>query len=93
MNVLTQVKSRYYEIGTQLRINDINEIRDRRTNYTIAMTSVIEEWLKGSYNTEKSGLPTWRRLVEVVANSNGGNNNFLAEEIAKAHPGLLYFIV
>ncbi len=83
MNVLTDVKSLYYEIGTQLRVTDLDEIKDRSTNNTIAMTSVIKKWVKGSYNTEKSGLPTWRRLVEVVAHPNGGNNNFLAQEIAK----------
>ncbi len=84
MDELTDVKSRYNEIGTQLRITaDLDEIRTRSPNNTIAMTSVIKEWLKGNYNTEKSGPPTWRRLVEVVANPNGGNNNFLAQEIAK----------
>ena len=87
MNALTDVQSRYYEIGTQLRLRALDTIKNRSTTDTIAMGAVIEEWLNGNYNTKKFGVPTWKKLVEVVANPNGGKNNFIAEKIASDHPG------
>ncbi len=85
MNALTDVRSCYYEIGTQLHLNDLVSIKNRSINDTIAMTSVIENWLKGNYNTTRFGVPTWKMLVEVVAHPNGGKNKFLAERIASEH--------
>ena len=87
MNALTDVQSRYYEIGTQLRLKALDTVKNRSTNDTIAMGEVVEEWLKGNYYTEKLGPPTWKMLVKVVANPNGGNNNSLAKKIANEHPG------
>ncbi len=58
MNALTDVHFRYYEIGTQLHLKGLNEIRTKSTNDTIAMNSVIEEWLMGNYNTTRFGVPT-----------------------------------
>ena len=43
-------------------------------------------WLKHSYNVDKHGPPTWRRLVEAVDKEAGGNNHALAEKIASNHP-------
>ncbi len=89
MNALTDVQFRYYEIGTQLRLKalELEAIKNKSATNTIAMGAVIEEWLKGNYNTDRFGPPTWKMLVEVVANPNGGNNNSLAKIIAKKHPG------
>ncbi len=87
MNALTDVQSRYYEIGTQLHLRVLDTIMSRSTTDAIAMGEVVEEWLKGNYNTTRFGRPTWKMLVKVVANSNGGNNNYLAEKIASQHPG------
>ncbi len=91
VDALTDVKYRYNEIGTQLHLRNLKEIPT--TSNAIAMGGVIEEWLNKNYNTTRFGPPTWRMLVEVVANPNGGNNNALADKIAEEHPGLLYFIV
>ncbi len=85
VNALTDVHCRYYEIGTQLHLKGLNEIRTRNTNDTIAMCEVIENWLKRNYNTTRFGVPTWKMLVEVVAHPNGGKNKFLAERIASEH--------
>ncbi len=85
MNALTDVHFRYYEIGTQLHLKGLNEIRTRSTTDTIAMCEVIENWLNGNYNTTRFGVPTWKKLVEVVAHPNGGKNTFLAERIASEH--------
>ncbi len=87
VNELTDVQSRFYEIGTQLHLKTLEAIKNRSTTDTIAMGAVIEEWLKGNYNTVRFGHPTWKMLVKVVANPNGGNNNSLAMKIASEHPG------
>ncbi len=89
MNALADVLFRYYEIGTflHLRSRILDTIKSRSTTDTIAMVDVVEEWLKGNYNTTRFGPPTWKMLVKVVANPNGGNNNYLAEKIASEHPG------
>ena len=85
VNALTDVQFRYYEIGTQLRLRALEAIKNRSTTDTLAMGSVIEEWLNGNYNTERFGTPTWKKLVEVVANPNGGKNNSEAKKIASDH--------
>ncbi len=87
MNALTDVQSRYYEIGTQLHLKALDTIKNRSPTDTIAMGEVVEEWLKRNYNTEKLGPPTWKVLVKVVANPNGGNNNSLAKKLASEHQG------
>ena len=81
---LTRVLARYYEIGTMLhlRTSALNGIRNRSFSDAMAMSSVIEEWLKMMYDTGRFGPPTWKMLVHVVANPNGGNNNRVAEKIA-----------
>ena len=35
---------------------------------------------------ERFGEPTWRRLVEAVEDSVGGNDRVLAQTIARKHP-------
>ncbi len=87
VNALTDVQSSYYEIGTQLRLRTLDAIKSRSSTDTIAMGAVVGEWLKGNYNTDRFGPPTWKMLVKVVANPNGGNNNYLAKKIANQHPG------
>ena len=47
----------------------------------------LTRWLRGDYDTEKHGRPTWRRLVDAVAISSGGDNHALALDIAKEHKG------
>ena len=41
-----------------------------------------------SFQVERFGRPTWRRLVEAVEDHVGGNNRALAQTIAAEHPGV-----
>ena len=50
------------------------------------MRRIIEDWLKGKYNTAKFGPPTWEALVKAVKAPYGGDNPQLAERIYKDHP-------
>ena len=42
-------------------------------------------WLQHNYDTSCHGLPTWERLVQVIASPAGGNNATLALKIAQQH--------
>ena len=43
---------------------------------------VLDEWLKGNYDTQQFGHPSWRRVCQVTAEPAGGDNRSLALEIA-----------
>ena len=43
---------------------------------------VLDEWLKGNYDTQQLGHPSWRKVCEVTAEPAGGDNRALALEIA-----------
>ena len=51
------------------------------------LRSVLERWVRKGYCVERHGLPTWQKVVEAVARPAGGNDNALAEGIAKSHQG------
>ena len=50
------------------------------------MDDDIGTWLKRAHNEKKHGPPTWRKLVEAIADDIGGQDPAYAEEIAKEHP-------
>ena len=52
------------------------------------LQAVVVKWLQKSYNYQRYGLPTWRMLVESVGDPAGGNNDALAETMAKRHSGM-----
>ena len=51
------------------------------------LLAVVEEWLKGVHNVQKYGHPSWRTLVQAVADPAGGADPALARSIAAKHPG------
>ena len=51
------------------------------------LLTVVEEWLKGVCNVQKYGHPSWRLLVQAVADPIGGANPALAHSIAAKHLG------
>lgn len=72
-------------IGLRLQLSTLDEIC--KLSPGMRMIRVIGSWLKRRYNVEKFGKPTWRTLVEVVANRAAGNDPDLALEIARKYPG------
>ena len=52
----------------------------------------LTRWLRGDYDTKKYGRPTWRSLVDAVANSSGGDDHTLALDIAEKHKGKLMLV-
>ena len=85
---LIPVSARWKSIGIALRVNP--NILDGITakNFSdppACLASLLDEWLKRSYNVKRFGEPTWQRLVEVVGHPAGGDNMVLAREIARRH--------
>ena len=80
------LKTCYYELGIELGLppHELDAIQSE--NISQALTNVLLAWLRQRYITDKYGLPTWRRLVEVVDSPAGGNNHALAKAIASEHP-------
>ena len=50
-----------------------------------AFDRILLGWLRQQYNTDRHGLPSWKRLVEAIDHSAGGGNHALAKRIAASH--------
>ena len=76
---------RWKAIGIALRLKygELDGINSGRPDE--CLSDVIANWLKRNYNVDRFGPPTWRKLVEIVADPAGGNNKALADEIARKH--------
>jgi hypothetical protein len=79
------LKTYYYELGIEFGLppQELTAIQDKTVGNPL--TGVLLAWLSQRYDTERYGLPTWRRLVEAVDNPTGGNNHELAKTIASKH--------
>ncbi len=91
MDELVDVHAECYQVGTRLHLKPsrLDEIRQEKLDSAAAMGRIIDSWLiRKNYNVSKFGPPTWKALVEAVANPGGGNNQGLAKEIAGRHPGM-----
>ena len=58
-----------------------------RNNPEMCLLAVVEEWLKGVCDVQKYGHPSWRLLVQAVADPIGGANRALTDTIAAKHLG------
>ena len=71
-----------------LSANELESIRLKSLgDPELAMGEVISTWLRQSYDVERHGLPSWRRVVEAVDSGAGGCNYVLAKEIASKYQG------
>ena len=57
------------------------------TDPSACLRTVIVLWLQREYDVEQYGPPSWRSLVEAVADPAGGCDNDLAESIAGKYSG------
>ena len=87
MGALTNVLANYNGIGGRLHLKSdvLSQIQRERLTAAESMERVIVQWLNKNYNTKRFGDPTWKMLVEAVANPTGGNNRAEAKRIADAH--------
>ena len=62
------------------------------TDPSSCLRTVIVLWLQRQYDVEQYGPPSWRALVQAVADPAGGNDTDLAESIAEKYPGMSHYI-
>ena len=87
---LLPVTGRWKAIGLALGLKNTELKRIEKENIhdlEDCLTDVLDLWLKGNYNTERFGEPSWELLARAVANHAGGNNTALAEGIASKYEG------
>ena len=84
---LAPLAARWKEIGIALRLRsgELDKIDFEKPNRCLLY--VIENWLKRNYNVRKFGQPTWKWLVDIVADPAAGNDKALANAIARNHQG------
>ena len=90
---VVRLAAHYYKfgIGLGLPLQELDKIRKGfPQDVDQAFIEMLLVWLRKSYNVEKHGPPTWRRLVEAVDSPAGGNDHALAEIIATHHPTSTY---
>ena len=57
------------------------------TDPSACLRTVIVLWLQREYDVEQYGPPSWRALVEAVADPAGGNDTDLADTISEKYLG------
>ena len=87
-SALIPVAAKWKDIGTALRLKagDLDAIEAAHPgNPQACLSEGVTHWLRRNYNSKRFGPPTWRKLVEVVADPAAGGNPALAREIALEH--------
>lgn len=87
--------SRYnHGIGLCLHVHHLEEIEARfRRDPLKCLIAVLNNWLKQAVGSDGDPEPpTWRRLVYVVADPLGGNNQAVAANIAQNYEGMLMLV-
>jgi len=74
-------------LGLRLQAGLLERIEVEHSSPRGCMVGVLTRWLRGNYNTERFGWPSWRLLLNAVAHPAAGDNLALALEIARKHPG------
>ena len=83
-----EVLSSWKAIGVAFRLkaSKLREIEEvNRGNLKDCLIDILTNWLNRNYNVDKFGEPSWRRVVEVIANPAAGDNTVHAKSIADAH--------
>ena len=76
--------AKYAEIGRDFGLapSTIESIKENHPGDNAgALQDVIKTWVRQDFNTEKFGLPSWQKVVEVIS----GFGKLLAKKIAKDH--------
>ena len=85
--MLLRVADRWKHIGLSLRLdpNELKKIEMERKGPEDCLTDALYLWLKGNYNTERYGNPSWELLATAVADPAGGNDSTLAKDITRTY--------
>ena len=86
MKALEPVSAEWSNIGVMLGLSynfirllgEDDDIMDR-------IRSLAERWLKKNFDFKNFGVPSWKKLVEVIGAKAGGGDSAHALKIAKEH--------
>ena len=92
---VSDLAAHWIHIADSLRIPESIQSKIKRDypEADLCLRAVLINWLKKRYNFHKFGLPTWRFLVEAIADPAGCNDPAKANEIARNHPGMTIHVV
>ena len=83
--MLSGIAAQWRTIARKLRLKNGNMevIQDNNSrNARMCLQLAIADWLNLEYNVTTNGLPSWKKLAEVVR----GVNNALYLRIVEKHP-------
>ena len=85
---ILDLASKWMDIALMLglRYSDLSIICHDNPRH--CLREALIQWLKQSYNVEKNGPPTWRKMVEVTAEPAAGSNPALAANLAQKYRGM-----
>ena len=75
-----------FGLSMGLRSDTLDRIEGDYRKVDDCLQALLNEWLKQE-NTLR-GPPSWQLLVDAVASPAGGNNQALAQQIARRHNGI-----
>lgn len=87
---IVNIAARFYSVGCALGLpaSILDKIQnDNPRDSEKALMQVINMWLAQNFNAKRFGAPSWRTLVNALAEPAGGNDSLLAKEVAEDHPG------
>ena len=90
---MIEVSTEWKPIGVNfgLKSSKLKEIEEtHHGNPKKCLFEVVTNWLNKNYNTSKFGEPSWRMVVDVVADPAAGDSSVLARSIASKHPCMFY---
>lgn len=90
---MINVTSHWYNIGIHFGIptGTLDKFRSKnRNDPDNCLTCVLAEWLKNC--NQRSGYPTWRKVVIAVSSRVGGDHPAQASKIAKEYQGNRLYI-
>ena len=56
------------------------------------LMEALAHWLRQAHNVHKTGLPSWKKIVEVAADPKAGDNPALATILAQNHQGMQHTV-
>lgn len=83
MRAVYDVVDKWESVARFLQVKAIDQIREDYQGEEERMTAVLSAWLKGETQEGKAPSPSWKSVVWVVADRDGGDNPTLAEHIVQ----------
>lgn len=67
-----------------LNMDTINDIEERNVDNSNCWNEALWRWITQKYNVQRSGLPSWKTLLNAVALL---DDTLLTKELASKHQG------